>query len=287
MTQACVDFLKRHQSAIWRVDQDVLNGVFAGRWLKLPSVWNVQTHFWKPELRERMAATMRDELDVIHSPKIVHFNDPTKPWHFGYRHPYRETYFKHLAQSGWPHCTATTKYPSGETDIIVNFSSQSNHCLEISEVIATALGHHEAGRLAEAESLYRQVLAIDPNSVAAWHLLGRLAHLTAHRDVAIKYIQNAIDRKPDYAEAYCDQGAILQELGRFEEAKAAYRRAIEVKPSIADAHYNLGHVLQQQNQLEDAVDCYRRALELNPNFEKAFPNLGNAMEMLQRRGDDL
>jgi tetratricopeptide (TPR) repeat protein len=153
--------------------------------------------------------------------------------------------------------------------------------MDISKVIAIAVEHHMAGRLAEAESLYLQALAIDQNSIAAWHLLGRLAHQTANRDVAIKYIQNAIDRKPDYAEAYCDQGAIFSELGRIDAAETAYRRAIEVKPSIADAHYNLGHLLQQQRRLKDAVDCYRRALELNPTFEQARQNLGIALEDLK------
>ena len=103
LTAACVDFLRQKRESILWVDQDVLNGVLVGRWQKLSSAWNVQSHFGKPVFRARLAATMPGELDVIRAPRIVHFNDPAKPWHFGYRHPYREKYFHHLARSGWPH----------------------------------------------------------------------------------------------------------------------------------------------------------------------------------------
>jgi len=124
LTAACIDYLRRKRSAIWWVDQDVLNGVFAGNWLKLPSVWNVQSHFWKPGLREYMAVTMPGELEVIHGPKIVHFNDPMKPWHFGYQHPYRLNYFQHLTQSGWPHRIAVLTW-NGVQDVVVDFQPET------------------------------------------------------------------------------------------------------------------------------------------------------------------
>jgi Flp pilus assembly protein TadD len=35
---------------------------------------------------------------------------------------------------------------------------------------------HQAGRLNEAEGLYRQILAVDPNHADGLHLLGVMAH---------------------------------------------------------------------------------------------------------------
>ncbi len=45
----------------------------------------------------------------------------------------------------------------------------------IPEALAVAIEHHRAGRLREAETIYRQILAADPNHLDAWHLLGLIA----------------------------------------------------------------------------------------------------------------
>ena len=46
----------------------------------------------------------------------------------------------------------------------------------ISEALAIALQHHQAGQLPQAEQIYRQILEVEPNHADAWHLLGVLAH---------------------------------------------------------------------------------------------------------------
>jgi lipopolysaccharide biosynthesis glycosyltransferase len=120
LTETCIDFLQSKKEAIWWVDQDVLNGVLVGKWFQLPSQWNVQTHFWKPAFRDCMAIMMPRELDVTRAPKIVHFNDPGKPWHFGYWHPYRELYLQHLSRSGWPHSISIATQ-NGIQDLVIEF----------------------------------------------------------------------------------------------------------------------------------------------------------------------
>lgn len=42
-----------------------------------------------------------------------------------------------------------------------------------------------------------------------------------------------------------NRGLFLAELGRLEEALAAYERAIRLNPNDADAYYNQGNVLQE------------------------------------------
>src|SRR5947207_2399070 len=61
----------------------------------------------------------------------------------------------------------------------------------ISDALTTAVRHHQAGRLREAETIYRQILAADPDHYHAWHLLG-----------AIASFRQAVERKPDFAAAY-------------------------------------------------------------------------------------
>ena len=54
------------------------------------------------------------------------------------------------------------------------------HPLEIKRAMETAAAHHRAGRLREAEEIYRQVLAAEPNHAMAIGLLGVIAHQTGH-----------------------------------------------------------------------------------------------------------
>ena len=48
----------------------------------------------------------------------------------------------------------------------------------IQRAMQVAIEHHQAGRLAEAEGIYRQVLARFPDHTDALHLLGVLAGQT-------------------------------------------------------------------------------------------------------------
>ena len=65
----------------------------------------------------------------------------------------------------------------------------------IAEMCADGLSHHQAGRLNEAERIYREVLAVDPNSVDALHLLGVVAIQMGQHDKAVSWICRAIELK--------------------------------------------------------------------------------------------
>ena len=144
------------------------------------------------------------------------------------------------------------------------------------EQIAVAIQHHRAGRLADAEQLYEQILALDPAHARALHLLGFLAYQSGRNDRAVALIGKAIEQNPADASCHSDLGLALQADGRFEEAATAYGRALALDPQLAQAHYNLGNALQEMGRLSDAVSCYERALGLRPDYAEAHCNLGIA-----------
>src|ERR1700682_964282 len=86
--------------------------------------------------------------------------------------------------------------------------------VSIAERFAVALSHHQAGRLAEAERLYRQICAVDPNHVDSLHFLGVLAGQVGRNDIAIDQIGRALALRPDYAEALCNMGSVLAKENR-------------------------------------------------------------------------
>jgi Tfp pilus assembly protein PilF len=155
--------------------------------------------------------------------------------------------------------------------------------LNIPQVMQEAVAHHEAGRLSEAEKIYRQVLAEQPNYADALHLLGVIASQTRHYDVAIKLISQAIRADPVQSAFYANLGVALAENKQPREAMRAYRRAIELNPDYPQAHNNLGNVLFGLGLNEEAATCIDRALALRPDYAEAHFNLAKVQESLGHR----
>jgi tetratricopeptide (TPR) repeat protein len=151
----------------------------------------------------------------------------------------------------------------------------------IAEAWAAALGHHQAGRSAEAEQLCRQIIAVAPSFAGAWHLLALLAGRSGNRAAAIECLRHVIQLRPDFAEAHNNLGAALHGQGALAEACECYRRALELKPGMAEARSNLGSALQALGQLDEAIVCFRAAIVQMPNQAELHNNLGDA---LQKRG---
>src|SRR4051812_36111100 len=86
----------------------------------------------------------------------------------------------------------------------------------ISEAIAIALGHHQAGNLAAAEEIYRQILVVDPNCADALHLVGVIAHQRGQHEVAIGSIRRAIELNGREAGYYNNLGAAYRSVGKLE-----------------------------------------------------------------------
>jgi tetratricopeptide (TPR) repeat protein len=153
--------------------------------------------------------------------------------------------------------------------------------MPLDETLARGLRHHQEGRLAEAEALYRRILAADAEHAEALHLLGVLAQQVGRPDVAAELIGKATQRAAD-PRYFNNLGTAQRALQRLDDAALSYRRALELRPDFAEALSNLAAVLQEQGDLAAAEDCLRRALALQPAFAEAEYNLAN---LLRARGD--
>lgn len=179
-------------------------------------------------------------------------------------------------------------------------------------VLEQAIKHHQAGRLDEAEALYRQILANEPDHPEVLRLLGVIAHQRGRHEGAARLIRRAIELRggsaayhndlgevltalrrphealaayeeacrldPAYVEARNNLGLILQELGRRDEAIAAFARASEQQPDFAVAAFNLANALYEARRLAEAITVYRRVLEIEPHDADAWNNLGVALK---------
>jgi protein O-GlcNAc transferase len=145
------------------------------------------------------------------------------------------------------------------------------------QALTQAIEQHQAGRLAQAEQLYRAILVQQPQHAGALHQLGLLAHQCGRKDDAVALIRQAIQAQPLYPAALTNLSVILRELGRTDEAIDAARQALALDNDLPQAHNNLGCALRDKGLLDDAIAEFRYAAAFDPNLAEAHANLGNAL----------
>jgi tetratricopeptide (TPR) repeat protein len=144
------------------------------------------------------------------------------------------------------------------------------------------LSHHRAGRLREAESIYRQVLASEPNHSDSIHLLGVASFQTSDHGAAISFISRAIELQPKNSLYHANLAGVLRALGRREEAIARYHEALRHHPDNPDVRNHLGALLGECGDLAGEEAQYRAVLKNAPDHIDARFNLANLLARVNR-----
>lgn len=150
----------------------------------------------------------------------------------------------------------------------------------IAEHLAIARRHHESGAIAQAEQIYRQVLAVDPRNAEALDLAGVAAHQSGRPAEAIELLSRAIAVNPSVSIYHNHLGAACGAAGQLERAEQSFREAVRLTPHDPQVHYNLAALLNMRNKYQEAVGEYRHALRLQSHFPEALFNLGNTLSEL-------
>jgi tetratricopeptide (TPR) repeat protein len=153
---------------------------------------------------------------------------------------------------------------------------------DVPALLERALALHRQGRLADAQTAYRQILQADPGHADSLHLLGLIAHQSGDLAQAAELIGRAVSVQPGNAAFHGNLGAVLHELGRFEEALAHSERALALQPGHAQAHANRGRSLQALGRCEDAVASYDLALRQRPGDAELHHRRALALQQLGR-----
>jgi tetratricopeptide (TPR) repeat protein/SAM-dependent methyltransferase len=157
-------------------------------------------------------------------------------------------------------------------------SKEAGNCADgTSELFAQAFVHHQAGRLDEAEGLYRQLLSLDARHADSLNMLGVVAQQRGDLERAVEMISEAIALNDGVAEFHSNLGIVLMYQGMHDEAIASYEKALELKPEYPEALFNLGNALMGQGRHNEAVARYEQALAIRPEFSQALSNLGCAL----------
>lgn len=152
------------------------------------------------------------------------------------------------------------------------------------QTLADAMARHRAGRLVDAERLYRLVCDADPKNARAFHLLGVVSHQLG-RSEAASLVGRAVTLDPDFAEAHNDRGVILAANGLFADALPCFERAVALKPKYDEARNNLGRGLRSLGRLDEAVVQFDLVLKSTPDSPVAHFNLASVFELAGETAD--
>jgi predicted O-linked N-acetylglucosamine transferase (SPINDLY family) len=148
----------------------------------------------------------------------------------------------------------------------------------LDDLFAQGTRLHQAGRLIEAEQLYRQILAVDPRHPHALNQFGMLAFQTGDFDTAIERIRLAIEFARNQPAFYANLGEAYRLAGRPAEAVESFRHALQLNPGMAPVHMLLGILLHDQEQYAAATRSLREAVRLQPENLRAQARLGISLE---------
>jgi protein O-GlcNAc transferase len=158
---------------------------------------------------------------------------------------------------------------------------------QVEELRAQAQAHHAAGRLEEAERLYRRILDIARRDLEARCRIGVLRLQQGRVTEALEILASLLDETPGNADIRTQYGLALQMLGRGEEALAEFGRALAIKPDNTLTLLYRGNLLLEAGQWHVALANYDRLLIVAPDYDEAWFRRGSALWLMDRFEDAL
>lgn len=152
-------------------------------------------------------------------------------------------------------------------------------------LLREAVELQQNGALAEAETVYHEILALRPRHFDALQLLGALALQTGCYEEGVTLLKKAVEIDPRQAAVHSNLAFALNALGRHEAALAATARALSLKHGFVDALNNRGTALAGLERPAEALASFEQALAAKPDFPEAWSNRSCALRDLGRPED--
>jgi len=145
----------------------------------------------------------------------------------------------------------------------------------IKEKTKLAFEHHQAGKLDEAESLYKQILLTDPDNANVMNLLGLLTFNSGRENEAINYLIKAVEIYP-CAYFYKNLGIFYVTLSETVKAIECFKKVIVYEPDNIDILTKLADLYKGKNDPDNYISCYKQIIELEPREVNNYLNIADA-----------
>jgi len=164
---------------------------------------------------------------------------------------------------------------------------------DVAAALDQAIACHRAGRLLDAEQMYRQILAVDAANPEVLYLLGAACHAQGKHHDAAAFLEQALRIQPDHVDARHHLAVMLTQQDRPDLAVPHLQEAARLRPdsqqiadslriALAASQTNAGMAAAEAGRADTAIAHYLEALKAMPNYVPAIGNMGNALKMQGR-----
>jgi len=144
----------------------------------------------------------------------------------------------------------------------------------------------QAGKLAEAETSYREFIDGQPGHAVAHFNYACFLRRRGRLEEALREHQAALDRRIERPEEVLSNMAVIHAaLRRDDEARVHLERALSVNPNYIPAIYNLGLHHEEFGDRKAALELFHRILELNPGWHDALVRIAHAETVTDPESD--
>ena len=147
-----------------------------------------------------------------------------------------------------------------------------------SHLVARAKERMDAGDPYGAIHLLLEAMQSGRAFADAHNLLGLAYSAVGRREDAVTEFDHALRLNPRYVDAHLHRAVMLNELGRYDEATAAFSAAqglgavdhtgfaAPVASQLANLHAELGEAYAEAGGVNEAIEQYGRAVQLRPEY---------------------
>lgn len=156
-------------------------------------------------------------------------------------------------------------------------SKKPGACHNQGLALQEAIRYHHEGRLDDAETLYRKVIAAQPRQADALNLLATLYQQRGDVRQAIPLVQKAIAIHPERADYHSNLGSAQRSLGEHDKAIETFRKALALQPGHLESRFNLAMCHLEIGELSAATDGFREIIRDKPAFTPAHAMLAQGL----------
>ena len=143
---------------------------------------------------------------------------------------------------------------------------------------------HQAGRIEDAERVYRHVIDATPGNADAWVYLGIALFDRRDFEESTEAYRQAIGIRHQFPIAWNNLGNSLRMLGQVDAADECFETSLDQDPSYLSALKNRGTLWIWSGEIERGLQWYQRGLKVAPDHAELHRNIG-VIELLRGNYD--
>ncbi|MCF7916146.1 MAG: tetratricopeptide repeat protein [Candidatus Omnitrophica bacterium] len=163
---------------------------------------------------------------------------------------------------------------------VISFTEFKKLEAKADSYLADAKDNYANKQYQRAIKLSEKILALRPNSLEAYNLLGLSYYQIKNYKKAIENYKKAIEVNSKFIPAYSNLAVVYLQRGQPQEAIASYKEILNINSESLQTWYKLGRTYIDLDEYQKAIACYKRVLEINPKAISVFDDLGWVYDVL-------